>query len=160
MKDSLLLDTSFFIRLLKDDDPLHQTAMNYYQYFLDNEIPIKISTVSIAEYCVRGKITDLPFRHLQVIPFNLNHAKRAGEFAHILHTARAEKTLVIEPRTIIADDSKLFAQADTEKAITRFVTSDKRSKRTFDTLSNQTSLAFQIIDITTTNYQQAFNRLI
>jgi predicted nucleic acid-binding protein len=60
MKHSVLLDTSFFIRLLNDEDPLHQHAKDYFKYFLEQEIILKISTVSVAEYCVVGKVGDLP----------------------------------------------------------------------------------------------------
>lgn len=31
MKHSVLLDTSFFIRLLNDEDPLHSNALGYFQ---------------------------------------------------------------------------------------------------------------------------------
>jgi len=32
MKPSVLLDTSFFIRLLNDEDPLHKNAREYYKF--------------------------------------------------------------------------------------------------------------------------------
>ena len=73
MKHSVLLDTSFFIRLLNDDDKLHKNARGYFKYFLDKEILMKISTISIAEYCVLGSVEDLPLKNLQIIPFNLDH---------------------------------------------------------------------------------------
>ncbi|MGX1023886.1 putative nucleic acid-binding protein [Psychroflexus sp. MBR-150] len=38
MKHSVLLDTSFFIRLLNDEDPLHSNAVNYFKYFLENDV--------------------------------------------------------------------------------------------------------------------------
>ncbi len=77
---SVLLDTSFFIRLLNHEDPLHDNARGYYKYFLENDIKIKISTISIAEYCVRGDITDLPLKNLIILPFNYDHGQRAGVF--------------------------------------------------------------------------------
>ena len=67
---SVLLDTSFFIRLLNSEDPLHENAKGYYKYFLEEEIKMKISTISIAEYCVKGDITDLPLKNLMILPFN------------------------------------------------------------------------------------------
>lgn len=80
MKHSILLDTSFFVRLLNDEDSLHKNAKGYFRYFLETEIVLKVSTISIAEYCVRGKIDELPLRNIHIIPFNLDHAKRTGEF--------------------------------------------------------------------------------
>lgn len=76
MKHSVLLDTSFFIRLLNDEDVLHENALSYYKYFLENDIVLKVSTISIAEYCVRGKLEDLPLKDIQIVPFNLNHAEK------------------------------------------------------------------------------------
>lgn len=76
MKHSVLLDTSFFIRLLNDTDPLHINAKAYFKYFLENDIILKVSTISIAEYCVRGSLDDLPLKNIQIIPFNLDHAKK------------------------------------------------------------------------------------
>jgi predicted nucleic acid-binding protein len=128
MKHSVLLDTSFFVRLLHDEDPLHNNAKGYYRYFLENEIILKVSTISIAEYCVRGKIDELPLRNIQIIPFNLDHAKRTGEFAAAIFEDNKIGKEKLSPRAIIPNDSKLFAQADLDNSITHFVTSDSRSK--------------------------------
>lgn len=47
-----MLDTSFLIRLLREDDPLHDSARAYYQFFLENDYVLFVSTVAVAEYCV------------------------------------------------------------------------------------------------------------
>ena len=44
-KGCVLLDTSFFIRLLKEDDRLHQNAVEYFKYFLENDYMLKVSTI-------------------------------------------------------------------------------------------------------------------
>ena len=59
-QNCVLLDTSFFIRLLNEEDPLHDNALGYFRYFLENDFVIKISTIAIAEYCVRGEVNELP----------------------------------------------------------------------------------------------------
>ncbi len=64
MKHSVLPDTSFFIRLLNDEDRLHKNALGYFKYFLGKEIILKVSTISIAEYCVLRKLEDLPLRNI------------------------------------------------------------------------------------------------
>ncbi|MCB0735939.1 MAG: hypothetical protein KDC92_00405 [Bacteroidetes bacterium] len=158
MKHSVLLDTSFFVHLLNDEDALHRNALGYFNYFLDHEITLKISTISIAEYCVRGKIDELPLRNLQIIPFNLNHGKRTGEFARILFDANHQNQLNLTPRAIIPNDSKLFAQADLDQTVTHFVTSDVRSNKTFNTLKSNEHLKFEIIDISTP-YNERFGVL-
>ena len=50
----------FFIRFLNDNDPLFNNADGYFRYFLQNDIEMWISTVSIAEYCIGGHISELP----------------------------------------------------------------------------------------------------
>ena len=74
-----LLDTSFFIRLLNEEDPLHENALGYFKYFLEHDFVIKISTIAIAEYCVRGEISELPLKNMLIVPFNFDHAQRAGK---------------------------------------------------------------------------------
>jgi hypothetical protein len=61
---SVLLDTSFFLRFLNDESPLYKNADSYFRYFIQNEITMMISTISIAEYCVGGDIHELPLKNL------------------------------------------------------------------------------------------------
>lgn len=129
MKLNVLLDTSFFVRLLNDADALHTNAMNYFKYFLEQDMIMKVSTISIAEYCVKGEIDEIPLRNIQIIPFNLDHAQRTGEFAAAIFKENGFLGVKLSPRTIIPNDSKLFAQADIDKAISYFVTSDSRSQK-------------------------------
>ena len=155
MKHSVLLDTSFFVRLLNDQDPLHENAKGYYKYFLEQDIILKISTISIAEYCVKGSIDELPIRNLQILPFNLDQAKRTSEFAREIFKANSINAEKLTPRAIIPNDSKLFAQADLDKMITHFVTSDRRSKNTLLALKQNLNPKFEIIDISTP-YNETF----
>jgi predicted nucleic acid-binding protein len=105
-----LLDTSFLIRLLNKADTLHARAKEYFRYFLEQGIALKCSTISISEYCVKGKCAELPLRNLQIIPFNFNHAVRAGELMAILRARKA--TPAGAERAVVINDIKLFAQAD------------------------------------------------
>ncbi|MBL4663754.1 MAG: hypothetical protein JKY22_09435 [Flavobacteriaceae bacterium] len=147
MMHSVLLDTSFFIRLLNDEDPLHSHAIGYFKYFLENEIALKVSTISIAEYCVLGKLEDLPLKNVQIVPFNLKDAEKAGEFAKIIFTENKINVEKLSPRAIIPNDSKPFAQSDLDKTISHFVTSDVRSKNTLALLKKGTNPKFDIISI-------------
>lgn len=104
---SVLLDTSFLIRLLSKNDPLHQNAEDYYRYFLEKEIPMYISTITVAEYCVNGDISELPLRSVRIIPFNIQHAPIAGGFANILYSARKTNDISVDNRLIIPNDVKL-----------------------------------------------------
>ncbi|MGK0363192.1 MAG: hypothetical protein ACI85O_000236, partial [Saprospiraceae bacterium] len=81
-----------------------------------------------------GKLEDLPLKDIQIIPFNLNHAQKTGEFAKIIFSENKVAKEKLSPRAIIPNDSKLFAQADLDASITPFVTSDERSRKTLGNL--------------------------
>lgn len=158
MKDSVLLDTSFFIRLLDDEDPLHENAKAYFKHFLENDTTLKISTISIAEYCVRGAVDELPLRNLQIVPFNLDHAQQTGRFAEVIFAENNIREDKLKPRAIIPNDAKLFAQADIDNSVTYFITSDSRLKATWAMLKKHLPVRFGIIDIENP-YGETFGRL-
>ena len=124
----ILLDTSFFIRLLNPNDSLHRNTLSFYRYFLENNNRLKCSTISVAEYCVKGKTEELPLKNLEILPFNFLHAETAGRFAYAVHEKK--NTLDLTTRLIIPNDTNLFAQAHIEKEIDYFATADKESLKT------------------------------
>lgn len=143
--ECILLDTSFFIRLLNNKDPLHQNALGYYKYFLQNNFQLKTSTVCVAEYCVKGKIVELPLKDVQIIPFNIDHAVRSGELAKIVFDNKG--SLMLPDRRIIPNDTKLFAQADIDNQIKKFATSDIECIKIFNLLKAKAKVKFEIINI-------------
>ena len=153
---SVLLDTSFFLRFLNDESPLYKNADNYFRYFIQHEITMMISTISIAEYCVGGDIHELPLRNLQIVPFNLDHSKRTGEFAKIVFQNKGK--LKLNERNIIPNDTKLFAQADCEKSVEFYLSSDTESFKIYTLLQKHTNPKFQFIDLNTP-YNETFGIL-
>lgn len=154
----VLLDTSFFIRLLDKTDVLHSKAKDYFKYFFEKEFEIFTSTIVIAEYCVGGDVSELPLRNLQIIPFNFHHAKRTGEFAKIIFEQRKKNKIGLKSRNIILNDTKLFAQADIEKSIEFYLSSDKESLKIFNLLKQHISPRFQFINLQTP-YSETFGIL-
>ena len=150
---AVLLDTSFFLRFLNDEEPLFTNADGYFRYFLNEDITMLISTISIAEYCVGGDIHELPLKNLQILPFNLNHAKRTGEFAKIVF--QHKNKLKLNERNIIPNDSKLFAQADIQESIAYYLSSDTESHKIYKLLTEHTHPAFQFIDLNN-SYSETF----
>ena len=59
---SVMLDTSFCIRLMDDTEALHTNAMEYYRYFLREKITMHISTIAVAEYAVGDDPQNLPLQ--------------------------------------------------------------------------------------------------
>ena len=100
----------------------------------------------------------MPLRNVQILPFNLDHAIRTGEFAAVIFEENKLKKLQFSPRTIIPNDAKLFAQADVNRSITHFVTSDSRSKNTYGALKRRNDPKFGLIDISIP-YDQTFGTL-
>lgn len=117
-----------------------------------------ISTISIAEYCIGGDIHELPLKNLQIVPFNLNHAQRTGEFAKIAFQARSAGGLQINERKIIPNDTKLFAQADCEKTVEFYLSSDTESQKVYNILKDKATPKFQFID-RNTPYNETFGVL-
>lgn len=142
---AVLLDTSFFLRFLNNSDPLFKNADGYFRYFLQKEITMMISTISIAEYCVGGDVHELPLRNLQIVPFNLDHSKRTGEFAKIVFQNKGK--LKLKERNIIPNDTKLFAQADCEKSVEFYLSSHTESNKIYNLLKQETAPKFQFIDL-------------
>lgn len=131
-QDCVLLDTSFFIRLLNEEDPLHNNALGYFRYFLEHDFVIKISTIAIAEYCVRGDVS-----------------QRAGKMIAEVYAEKKKRGATIAPRAIVPNDTKMFAQADVEPDINFYGTADVECKKVYDMIkTSEGKLSFKFIDIT------------
>ena len=131
-QNCVLLDTSFFIRLLNEEDPLHENAFGYFRYFLEHDFVIKISTIAIAEYCVRGDVS-----------------QRAGKMIAEVYAEKKRRGATIAPRAVVPNDTKMFAQADVEPDINFYGTADVECKKVYDMIkTSEGKLSFKFIDIT------------
>lgn len=122
--DSILLDTSFCIRLLKSNDPLHNNAKDYFKYFLEQKIEIYISSIVVAEYSVKDDANNLPLEYAKIIPFDFFDGKTAGEFHSILINHKNQVSNI--ERNVIKDDCKLIAQIF-NRSIAGYITKDIKS---------------------------------
>ena len=148
-QNCVLLGTSFFIRLLNEEDPLHENAFGYFRYFLEHDFVIKISTIAIAEYCVRGEVSELPLKNMLIVPFNFDHAQRAGKMIAEVYAEKKKRGATIAPRTVVPNDTKMFAQADVEPDINFYGTADVECKKVYDMIkASEGKLSFEFIDIT------------
>ena len=133
------------IYLLHQNNPLHTQVKAYFQYFLEQKFEIWISTVSIAEYGVRGSIEDLPILKMKILNFEFSHAKRAAEIAKYLFSLKKNGEIDFS-RLIIQNDTKLFAQADAEN-FDFFATADIRAMHVIQKLKASLNVKFEVIDI-------------
>jgi hypothetical protein len=148
LKLGVLCDTSFFIRLNNPQDPLHSYARGYLKFLQEGDHLIYVSTIALAEYAVRDSIGNLPMRYLRVLPFNIDHAVSAGEFARIVFTKRDQLPADInQQRVIIPNDTKMFAQAHVTPTITHYLTADVKCEGIHKLLHTESSLAFQLLSV-------------
>ena len=153
---SIMLDTSFCIRLLKKDDEFHLNTVDYFEYFLQNKVELYISTIVVAEYSVKDDPKNLPLKTMRIVPFDFNDAKLAGEFHQILLANKS--AWAQEDRQAIKDDCKILAQI-TNRNIEAYITKDKNS---FGTIINpiikQANLKLELLDLSIplNNYKNEF----
>lgn len=110
MSAALMLDTSFLITLVDDNRAHHNTARQYYQHCLENEIPLHVSTLALAEFAIKQVITDLPLTNFRIEPFNVRHAVECGK----LWAALMPKRDPSDSRAVVKTDLQLLAQAHAE----------------------------------------------
>lgn len=136
MAKAVLLDSGFLIRLMNQDDPLHHVALSLFRDYVVSGTACKVSTIALAEYGVKGDLRFLPTRYLQYIPFLYEHAQVASEFMRRIIQVKQERGAVIQPRVIIPNDTKMFAQASAEPDVIAFVSADAEAKKVYDLLEN------------------------
>lgn len=154
----VLCDTSFFIRWAKPDEVLHPSAQDYLKFLIEGGHELYVSTIALAEYAVRDSISHLPLRYFRVLPFNVDHAQRAGEFARAVFEARKNLPVQLDQRAVIANDTKLFAQADVVPAITHYLTADRECGKVFNLLKSAVTPAFEFVHLSTP-WHQTFGHL-
>ena len=153
---SIMLDTSFCIRLMDKNDALHQNARDYFKYFLTEKITIHISTIAIAEYAVGDDPANLPINNLQIEAFDFLDAKTAGLFHKEIKGSQSN--IPNYNRRIIANDVKILAQIHTKK-IEAVISKDLSSvKQYVQPLSKSNLLQIKFFDLNTT-LQEALGKL-
>jgi len=144
--NSVLLDNSFCIRLLKSDDEYHQNAKDYFKYFLENKIEMYLSTIVVSEYAV-GDDPDnlLSLNVFRLLEFDYADAKTAGGF--FLALKNNETLRESEQRKVIINDIKLFSQIHNRK-IDAYITKDRKSLgKMIEPLKKSDHLDFEFIDL-------------
>lgn len=149
MKDvkSVLLDNSFVTRLLKKDDEFHENVVKYYQYFLENNIVLFLSTIVVSEYAVADNPDNLlALNSFQLLEFDYGDAKISGDYFAFLKDDNSLRE--IEERKVIINDLKLFAQIK-NREIDAFITKDRKAlPKMIEPLRQNKGLHFEYLDLT------------
>jgi predicted nucleic acid-binding protein len=102
----VVLDTSFFISLADSKRANHLAARKYWKYFLENEIPIYLSTIVVSEFYLKQELPPEILRSCVILPFNWNDAIKASGLDFRSHAGDRES------RQASKDDVKIIAQAE------------------------------------------------
>ena len=142
---SVMLDTSFCIRLMDANDNLPAHALEYFRFFLQEKITIHLSTIVAAEYAVGDDPENLPLNNLQIETFDFRDAESAGLFHREL---MGNKTNIAGyNRRIIANDVKILAQIKNRK-IDAIISKDVESiTRYVNPLINSNLLSMRFVDL-------------
>ena len=145
--ESVMLDTSFCIRLMDANDKLHINALEYFRYFLQEKIVIHLSTVAVAEYAVGDSPEHLPLNNLQIESFDFRDAATSGHFHRELMGLK--ENIVGYSRRIVANDVKMLAQIK-NRNIAAIISKDLESLAKYvNPLKNLKLLNLRFIDVNT-----------
>lgn len=108
MSASILLDSSYLITLVDSTRANHLVAKQYYQWILENQIPMHFSTIVATELAIKQPITDFPLRNFRALPFNIDHSTEAARIWNALERDKSDS------RSVVRDDVKIMAQAEME----------------------------------------------
>jgi predicted nucleic acid-binding protein len=106
MASGALLDTSFLITLADRNRPHHEAAKRYWKHFLENQVPIYLSTIVLSEFSVKQALPPEIMRVCIQTPFNHEHALKSATLYAVRSQGQSGQ------RDSIKDDFKLIAQAE------------------------------------------------
>jgi predicted nucleic acid-binding protein len=118
MASGVLLDTSFFITLADSKRANHKTARKFWRFFLEEQIPVYLSTIVVSEFYLKQELSPEILRACIVLPFNWSDAVKAAGLDFT--TFKGDR----HSRDALKDDVKIIAQAD-EAGVEYIVTDDE-----------------------------------
>lgn len=147
IKNKAFLDTNFFINMIDPSKPFHKNANDYFEVFLVNQVELYTSTIVIAEYCVKGSIEDLPLENIKLMSFDYKSSIETGKIAKFIF--QNKKTLDLNQRNIIPNDTKLISQANVLN-VDCFVSNDTGCEKIHSLLKRNNEIDFEFFNISQT----------
>ena len=102
---AIRLDTSDLISLADPVRAHHETAVSYLREALRRGVPLYLSAIAASERQVKQAVADLPFRHFEVLAFNIDHTMTAGLLMREFQPEPGDG------RALVREDLKRIAQA-------------------------------------------------
>ena len=106
MRNGVFLDTSFLISLANPSEANHQTALLYYRHFLRERMPMAISAIVVAEFCVKQKLSTLTLEQFILLPFTHEDAVVVAGLDFKAYQSPAVS------RQVLKDDFKIVGHAE------------------------------------------------
>jgi hypothetical protein len=143
MSDGAIVDTGFLISLVDRNRPCHDSAKQYYRYFLENGVTMFLPTIVAAEFAVKQPVTDLPLRNFRVLPFNLGDATCCAE----LNVSYYRNKHGAGQRDAVKDDFKIIAQAVEQDARVLLTEDDETLAVYCGHLRKDGKIAFRVVSL-------------
>lgn len=143
---TILVDNSFCTRLFKTNDNFHQSTVEYFKYFIEQNKELYLSTIIVSEYAVADDPDNLlKTENFRLLEFDYKDACISGQMFSLLKENRD----VIQEfgRNVVINDLKLLAQAHSRN-IDAIVSKDKAMyRKMIQPLKEQFGLSVEFIDI-------------
>lgn len=121
----VVLDTSFLIACTNPARANHEIALSYFREAIRQSVPLFLSSIVVAEYERRQKISDLGLNNFMILPFNFDDGREAAVLAEALSPGSGAGA-----RVCLAADIKIIAQAKRVGAVA-MLTEDKTTMASY-----------------------------
>lgn len=114
-----MVDTCVLINVFDKHGNLHDVAQQCLDFLLENKCRLMVSSLSLAEFGVKGDIADiLQSKAFSALAYGVRAAMRAAEFTRLTASDDARQNLrtLDNARKVIAIDTQIIAQAACEEA--------------------------------------------
>lgn len=108
---SALADTAFLLTLLEPRAAGHAIAQGYFTYLVEQQVPLYLSTITLAEVQEGLPLEKLPvLPYFRLLPFNLKDAENTGTLRATWEKLEAGKKSKTNAQPSTPDVLKLIAQ--------------------------------------------------
>lgn len=122
----VLLDTCVLISLISEEAGYHEVAQQYFKDLIEKRHRVMISPLTLAEYGVKGCLSDVYKLPIGIPLFGTPHAEKAAEFCKVTGNKDKVGRSIPNERRCIAIDTMILAQASVEQ-VALILTLDHRT---------------------------------